>query len=324
MRGWSALFPGQGSQHPGMGRFLFDEFSSVRQLFEEASDTLHIKFRALCFDGSETDLAKTENTQPCLLLVSTAAARVLKQEFDFVPEAAAGHSVGEYAAVVQAGALSFVDAMRAVRQRGQAMQSAVPMGQGGMTAVIGLGLDQVQTLCRWGEKAAGLSPIEVANINAPGQIVISGNKQLLDWIPLHFSSEIFATPPPRVKFIPLKVSAPFHCAMMNPAQEVMASVLEAMHFSTADFPIVQNVNALPTRGPDELRQNLIQQVSAPVRWVECVQKLTAMGAVKAIEVGCGKVLTGLVKKIDSTALETFNINSLDDLKVVAKQLRCDS
>lgn len=316
---WSALYPGQGSQHSGMGKFLFDEFTVAKRLFEEASDTLGVNFKKLCFDGSEDDLALTENTQPCLLLVSTATYAVLHTELGFVPSVAAGHSIGEYAAVVTSGSLSFPDGMRAVRKRGQAMQSAVPLGKGGMTAVMGLEPEQVFELCRWAEKESGQSPVEPANINAPGQVVISGNKALLDWIPLNFKAEMFTGT--RVKFIPLKVSAPFHCSMMKPAQEEMAAVLGAMTFSNARFPIIQNVSALPVTVGADLRNNLIQQVSSPVRWIECVQEMQKYGANRGVEVGCRKVLTGLVKKIAPESFKMFGLNSIEELKTLTTELK---
>jgi len=317
---WSALFPGQGSQSPGMGKFLCEEFAIARQTFEEASDALSLNFKKLCFDSSESDLALTHNTQPCLLLVSTATARVLRTQFGFVPGSAAGHSIGEYAAVVDAGALGFADGMRAVRQRGEAMQSAVPVGKGGMTAVMGLEPEQVFELCRWVEKTTGESPVQPANINAPGQIVISGKKTLLDWIPLNFKADMFDGSP-RVKFIPLKVSAPFHCSMMKPAEETMKGVLGEMSFSKAQYPIVQNVSAEAVREGAELRTNLVAQVSAPVRWIECVNKLTSIGATRAVEVGGGKVLNGLVKKISGENLKVLNTNSVDDLKAIEAELK---
>jgi [acyl-carrier-protein] S-malonyltransferase len=316
---WCALFPGQGSQSPGMGKFLWDEFSTVRRTFEEASDSLHLDFKKLCFEGSDAELALTENTQPSLLLVSTATMRVLEEELGWKPAMAAGHSIGEYAAVVAAGALPFASAMQAVRLRGQAMQSAVPLGQGGMTAVIGLEPAQVEQLCRWAESESGESPVQAANLNAPGQIVISGRKSILDWMLTHFKGEMF--PGARVKLIPLKVSAPFHCALMRPAEEAMAQVLGEMPFAEARFPIVQNVNAEAIQSGEELRRNLIRQVSAPVRWIECVHRLVQMGARRAIEAGGGKVLAGLVKKIDSQNLTTFNINSLADIKAVEAELK---
>jgi [acyl-carrier-protein] S-malonyltransferase len=318
---WSALFPGQGSQHPGMGRFLYDDFSIAKRLFEEASDVLHQDFKKLCFDGSDADLALTENTQPCLVLVSMATFEVLRAEFGFCPEVASGHSVGEYSAVVASGALKFSDAMRAVRRRGQAMQEAVPIGKGGMSAVMGLEASQVFELCAWAEKQTGLSPVQPANINAPGQIVISGNKKVLDWLSTGFKPEAVSGEVGRVKFISLKVSAPFHCSMMKPAEDVMSDVLKSIDFGEAKFPVIQNVTAEATTNSATLRENLIRQVSAPVRWIECVETAVKMGARQAVEAGCGKVLSGLVKKIDSTNLQTFNVNSLEELKLIGTKLK---
>lgn len=316
---WCALFPGQGSQAPGMGKFLYEEFPVVRRLFEEASDTLSVNFKNLCFDGSEADLGLTENTQPALLLVSFAGFAVLRDECGFAPAAAAGHSVGEYAAVVAAGALPFADAVKAVRLRGQAMQSAVPVGRGGMTAVLNLAPDQVAALCDFATKA-GHGPVSPANINAPGQIVISGAKPALDWLSANYKPEVFPDFP-RAKLIPLKVSAPFHCALMKPAEDTMRIVLGEMKFGDATLPVVQNVTATAVTAGDELRGNLISQVCAPVRWIECVRELIARGSDRAIEVGSGKVLAGLVKKIDSANLRTFNINSLEELRTVEKELK---
>lgn len=310
---WTALFPGQGSQHPGMGKFLVDEFKIAKMAFEEASDALSLDFKKLCFDGSEADLALTENTQPTLVLVSTATFRVLSSEFGFKPVSAAGHSVGEYSSLVAAGALDLRSAIQAVRVRGQAMQSAVPVGQGGMTAVMGLEPKQVDALCVWAEKELNDTPVQAANINAPGQIVISGKKSILDWIAAHFKPETLGIQA-RVKFIPLKVSAPFHCAMMKPAEEKMRNVLGDIQFRDAGFPIVQNVTAEPVVKGADLRQNLVTQVCAPVRWIECVQKIQSLGATRAVESGCGKVISGLVKKISGDQLPVFNINSMDDLR----------
>jgi len=317
---WTSLFPGQGSQHPGMGKFLSDEFAVARQTFEEASDALHFDLKKLCFDGSESDLALTENTQPCLLLVSTATHRVLEKEFGYQPINAAGHSVGEYAAVVAAGALGFGDAMKAVRWRGQAMQSAVPVGKGGMSAVMGLEPKQVFELCAWAEKETGDGPVQPANLNAPGQIVISGKKTVLDWLSVNFKPEALGITT-RVKFIALKVSAPFHCSMMKPAEEKMAQVLGEMKFSDGKFPVIQNVSAEAVVSGQLLRENLIKQVSAPVRWIESVQAISQGGALKAAEVGCGRVIAGLVKKIAGESLPVFNLNSVEDLKVFETQFK---
>ncbi len=316
---WSAFFPGQGSQHSGMGKFLYDEFKVARECFEEASDAVSVDFKKLCFEGSEADLALTENTQPTLVLVSTATFKVLANEFGFQPAMGAGHSVGEYSALVAAQSLDLTSGIRAVRARGQSMQNAVPVGQGGMTAVMGLEPAKVNELCAWAEKSTGESPVQAANINAPGQIVISGRKSLLDWIGENFKPEVLGVSG-RVKFIPLKVSAPFHCAMMKPAEETMRQVLNDMPIREARFPVIQNVSAEPVTEAGQIRENLIQQVCAPVRWIECVETAARRGATRGIEVGCGKVISGLVKKI-TPKIEMFNINSMDDLRAAESALK---
>jgi len=317
---WAALFPGQGSQHPGMGKFLVDEFKIAKLAFEEASDALSLDFKKLCFEGSESDLALTENTQPALVLVSTASYRVLASEFGFKPISAAGHSVGEYSALVAAGAMEFRAAIRAVRVRGQAMQNAVPVGLGGMTAVLNLEPADVIRLCQWAETETGESPVQPANINAPGQIVISGKKTLLDWIAANFKPETIGTSA-RVKFIPLKVSAPFHCSMMKPAEEKMAGTLAEIPFKDAAFPVIQNVTGTPVQKPDDLKRNLIKQVCGSVRWIDCVHRTVGMGATRAVEAGCGKVLAGLVRKIEPEKITVLNLNSMDDLRAVESAVK---
>jgi [acyl-carrier-protein] S-malonyltransferase len=317
---WAALFPGQGSQSVGMGKFLFENFVIARETFEEASDALKINFKKLCFDGPEDALFLTENTQPALLLVSTVTFRVLASTSDIAISAAAGHSVGEYAAVVTSGAMAFTDALRAVRARGQAMQQAVPVGQGGMLAVMGLSEEQVMKLCKWAETESGLSPLEPANFNAPGQVVISGSQKVIDWLKENSKTEIFAPETPRMKLISLKVSAPFHCSLMKPAEEQMQLVLDATPFNMARWPVVQNVTAEATIEPGILRKNLVEQVSGAVRWTQCMARLKSMGTTRMIEFGSGKVLSGLAKKIDSDAEAPFNINSLDDLRALESVL----
>ena len=316
---WCALFPGQGSQSPGMGRFLFDNFPSVARVFEEASDAIGINIKQLCFEADDATLALTENTQPCLVTVSTALFRVLHFDMGFRPGLTAGHSVGEFAAVVAAGGMDFADAIRAVRARGTAMQSAVPVGEGGMTAVLNLSPAQVNEVCAWAS-AQGAGVVEPANLNAPGQIVISGAKAALDWLATNYSAARFPDHP-KAKLIPLKVSAPFHCAMMRPAAERMTEVLGEIQFRPVTTPVVQNVSARAETAADQIRRNLVAQICAPVRWIECVHTLVTAGCDRAIEVGPGKVLAGLVKKIDSTGLRTFNVNSLDDLRNAEKELK---
>lgn len=313
---WAALFPGQGSQSVGMGRFLYDNFKSAKVSFEEASDTLKQDFKKLCFEGPDSDLALTENTQPALLLVSKVTFDAVQEVAGTKFSAAAGHSIGEYAAFTTSGVLNFSDALRAVRQRGQAMQKAVPVGEGAMLAVLGLDDEDVIAMCAWAEKQSGLKPIEPANFNSPGQVVVSGSAKLAAWIRENAKPELFMAPGKtagRMKLIPLNVSAPFHCSMMKPAEEKMREVLTATNFSRANWPIVQNFTAEATQDPATLREQIIRQVSGAVRWTQCMQNLKKSGATQFIEMGSGKVLAGLAKKIDPVA-KVFNVNSLEELK----------
>jgi [acyl-carrier-protein] S-malonyltransferase len=326
---WAALFPGQGSQSVGMGRFLFDEFATARRLFEEAGDTLKQDFKKLCFEGPEADLQLTENTQPALLLVSTVTFNVVKELTGVEIMASAGHSVGEYAAVATAGVISFSNSLRAVRTRGISMQKAVPVGQGAMAAVMGLNEEQVLKLCQWAEKTTGLKPLEPANFNAPGQVVISGSASLLEWLRANTGPENLAQvfdlksdqTAPRVKLIPLAVSAPFHCSLMKPAEDEMRLVLSSMPFANANWPVVQNFSAKDSTDGTVLRDNLVRQISGAVRWTGCMARLKETGANRFIEFGSGKVLSGLAKKIDSNAETPFNINTLDDLRLFEAALR---
>ena len=316
---FTLLYPGQGSQQPGMGRFLFEQFPIARQTFEEAADALAFDIKKLCFDGSVQDLALTENTQPALLCVSTATQRVLRSQFGVTVKSAAGHSIGEYAALVSADAMPFAGAMRAVRTRGQAMQAAVPVGQGGMVAVMGLDPEQIETLCGYVVKNSGKSPLSPANFNSPGQIVISGSQSAIDWMKENVKAEtLWPVNTPRMKLIPLQVSAPFHCSMMKPAEDNMREVLNAMEFKNAVFPIIQNLTAQAHLTAQDLRENLIRQVSAPVRWMQSMETLKNRGETVCIESGNGKVLQGLLKKIDSEHFQVFNTTSLEDLEMIEK------
>ncbi len=316
----SLLFPGQGSQSPGMGRYLFDRFKVAQETFSEGSDALNFDLKKLCFESDEKTLALTENTQPALLCVSTATFRVLKSEINLNPEAAAGHSVGEYAALVAAGSLTFSEAIKAVRLRGQAMQSAVPVGDGGMTAVLGLDDDQVRFLCDWAVKESGFAPLSPANYNSPGQVVISGSMKALNWLKDNFKATVLPGDAKRAKLIPLVVSAPFHCDLMKPAEKIMRAALNQLTFKDATFPVVQNFTAeLVTKG-DLLRENLIRQVSAPVLWTQSIKKISAQGITQGIECGHGKVLGGLVKKIDP-ALKIWSTQSAEDLTLLAENIK---
>lgn len=325
---FGALFPGQGSQQVGMGKFLFDEFAIAKQTFEEASDTLKLDFKKLCFEGPESELALTENTQPALLLVSTTTFRVIKKELGVEIAAAAGHSIGEYAAVVTAGAMSLEDGLRAVRVRGQAMQRAVPVGQGGMVAVLNLTDDQVLKLCKFAEEGSGHKPLDPANYNSPGQIVISGSQKAIEFLLANQKSDeltkLFAPEMPRMRLIPLAVSAPFHCSLMKPAEDEMRLVLGDTEMTQAMWPIVQNVTAKEATDANTLRENLVKQVSGAVRWTQCMARFKELGVTQTIEFGAGKVLAGLAKKIDSAAPSPFNINALDDIKTLETALKASS
>ena len=311
------LFPGQGSQHTGMGKFLYEQFAPARLAFEEASDCLQINFKQLCFNGSDSDLALTENTQPCLVLVSTATQRVLRGLVDFSISAVAGHSVDEYSALVAADVLSFSSALKAVRTRGQAMQSAVPVGKGAMAAVMGLGVQEVEDLCAFVTNKSGALPLSPANFNSPGQIVISGNAKAIEWLRTEFKAEdLWPGTGKKIRIIPLNVSAPFHCALMAPAEKKMREVLTATDFNTARFPVLQNYTAQFHTQASEIRENLIRQVSAPVRWWQSIEALKQRNYKVCIECGSGKVLQGLVKKIDSEFFQVFNTSSLEDIKTI--------
>lgn len=317
---YALLFPGQGSQAPGMGRFLFDQFSEAKAVFEEGSEALGLDLKKLCFESDEKTLALTENTQPALLCVSIATFKVLESEFALQPRALAGHSIGEYAALVAGQSISYSDAIRAVRIRGQAMQSAVPVGEGGMTAVLGLDDEQVRFLCQWTERESGLKPVSPANFNSPGQVVISGSLKALNWLKDNFKSEVLPGDAKKCKLIPLAVSAPFHCDLMKPAEEKMRQVLQSIRFADSKTPVVQNYTAESVTKAEVLRENLICQVSAPVLWTQSIRKIRTQGVATAIECGHGKVVAGLVKKIDSE-MKVFGTNSMDDLKTLGDNLK---
>lgn len=312
------IFPGQGSQHTGMGKFLFDNFQVAKETFEEANEALRFDIKKLCFDGFESDLALTENTQPALLVVSTATQRVLRSQFGVQVSAVSGHSIGEYAALVAADSLSFAPAVKAVRLRGQAMQSAVPVGQGGMVAVLGLDPAQAEELCQWAVKNSMMGPLSPANFNCPGQIVISGSQETIDWLKANFKSDELFPTAKRVKLISLQVSAPFHCELMKPAEEKMREVLSSISFQDAAFPVIQNFTALNHTRASELRENLIRQVSAPVKWMQSMDLAKQKGWKQCIECGAGQVLQGLLKKIDSEAFQVLNTTSLKDLETIEK------
>ncbi len=286
------VFPGQGSQSVGMGRDLAAAFPAARETFEEVDDALGQKLSALMFEGPEADLNLTENTQPALMAVSMAVMNVLTREAKFdVKRLAfvAGHSLGEYAALTAAGALSLADTARLLKLRGQSMQRAVPVGQGGMAAILGLEFDDVMLIAR---QVADRGVCEAANDNAPGQVVISGAKAAVE------AAIALATERGAKRAIALPVSAPFHCALMKPAADAMEEALAQAALKAPAVPVVANVTAQAVTAPDEIRHLLVQQVTGRVRWRESVSYMKAQGVGTMTEIGAGKVLAGLIKRIE--------------------------
>lgn len=306
-----------------MGKFVYDQFPLAKLRFEEASDLLKIDFKKLCFEGHESTLSMTENAQPALLLVSTTCYDILFQNTGVKIHAGSGHSAGEYSALVSAGVLKLTDALRAVRSRGIAMQKAVPVGEGAMLAVLGLHDTQVKDLCAWAEKSSDWGPLETANFNSPGQVVVSGSAIAIAWLTQNLSSPNLkeAFPDfPKVKVIPLKVSAPFHCSLMKPAEDEMRRVLAPITFSSAKWKVVQNFAGKVFADPNKIREHLIRQITGPVLWTACVQRLLRFGCENFIEFGSGKVLSGLAKKIDSSSINTFNMNNLDEWNMLEQRI----
>jgi [acyl-carrier-protein] S-malonyltransferase len=282
------LFPGQGSQSVGMGKELAEKYPIARQTFEEADEALRYKLSQLCFEGPEEKLKLTEITQPAILTASVAAYRVLK-ELGPKPNYFAGHSLGEYSAHVAAGTLKFADAVRAVRNRGQYMQEAVPVGVGAMAAILGLPLQQVTEICR---EAAGDQVCQAANLNSPEQVVISGHATAVA------QAIKLAIDAGAKKAVSLPVSAPFHCALMQPAQDRLATDLKALSFQKPAAPVVCNVDAALVTDAEAARDALIRQVTGSVKWEPSVRLLIEKGVNLFIEVGPGKVLWGLMRQID--------------------------
>lgn len=282
------LFPGQGSQAVGMGKNLAEQFPIVQQTFEEADDALGMKLSQLCFEGPEDQLRLTEITQPAILTVSVAAWRVLNEK-GVKPNFVAGHSLGEYSAHVAAGTISFADAVRTVRSRGKYMQEAVPVGTGSMAAILGMSFDNVVKVCA---DAAQGEVCEPANINSPEQIVISGHAAAVER-GAKLADERGAK---RAKILP--VSAPFHCSLMQPAQERLAADLVKLNFAQPKVPVICNVDAREIENGASAREALVRQVTGSVKWSESMQLLITRGVQTFIEVGPGKVLCGLMRQID--------------------------
>jgi [acyl-carrier-protein] S-malonyltransferase len=301
------LFPGQGSQRVGMGRDLAHEYPVARQTYEEADDVLGFALSRLCFDGPEDELTLTKHTQPAILTTSIAVFRALAERglaFDVV----AGHSLGEWTALVAAGSIAFRDAVRLTHLRGQYMQDAVPAGQGAMAAVMGLDRAALQAVCE--RASAPGEPVEQANLNGAGQIVISGSAAAVD----RAIAEAKAAGAKRATR--LAVSAPFHCSLMKPAADQLAAALAGVAIAAPRVPVIHNVTAQPNQDPVRIRALLIEQVTAAVRWEESVQAIAAMGVTRAYELGSGSVLRGLIKRIAET-IETTTIGEPHEVKAFA-------
>ena len=308
------VFPGQGSQDVGMGRELAEAFPVARQVFEEVDDALGQGLRKLMLNGPEAELQLTENTQPALMAMSVAVARVLMSEGNFKLgdkiRCVAGHSLGEYSALTVADAFSLGDAARILKARGRAMQEAVPVGRGAMAALLGAEVEQAEEIAR---DAAQGEICAAANDNAPGQIVLSGDASAVD------RALALAADRGLKRAIKLAVSAPFHCALMQPAADKMAEVLAATKIGYPSVPLIANVTAASVSDPDDIRKLLVEQVTSRVRWRECVLRMKADGIDTLVEVGAGKVLTGLTKRIDKE-LTGMNVSTPADVEAFLKTI----
>lgn len=305
------VFPGQGAQAVGMGRDIYDQHDGARKLFDTANEVLGFDLSNLVFSGPEDQLRLTVNTQPALLVTSIAYLTRL-QEIGATADYVAGHSLGEYSALVCAGVLSFEDAVRTVRARGEFMEQAVPAGQGAMAAVLGAGREELAALCKQVSEEVAL--VEMANMNCPGQIVVSGTAEGVQAI-VERGKEIGAK-----RVIPLEVSGPFHSSLMRPAADRLGDVLKETEMKDAAIPVVANVTARPVTKAEEIRSLLVEQVVSPVLWEDSVSWLIAEGVDTFVEVGSGSVLTGLVRKIDRS-VTVHTVNSVEALEKAAEALR---
>ncbi len=303
------LFPGQASQYPGMGRDLTEHFPGARAVFEQADAALGFSVSKMCFEGSEEDLRQTENTQPSILTVSVAAYRVL-EERGMTPDFVAGHSLGEYSALVAAGSLEFATAAKLVRQRGRYMREAVPPGEGAMAAILGLAPAEVTEICK---KAANGEVVAPANLNSPEQTVISGKASAVKRA-VEIASQSGAK-----RAVILPVSAPFHCGLMMPAQRLLENDLRAAVFGPLRFPLITNADAEAITTGEEAREALIRQVCLPVRWLDSVHEMVESGVTTFVEVGPGRVLSGLLRQIDRS-VHSINVEDSASLQSTLEKI----
>jgi [acyl-carrier-protein] S-malonyltransferase len=306
MKSIAFIFPGQGSQYVGMGKELYENFSVAKRIFEEADDALHQSISGLCFKGPEEALKLTENTQPAVLTTSIAAYNVLQAEKGLIPSFTAGHSLGEYSALVASEALTFSEAVKIVRLRGKFMQEAVPVGEGAMAAVLGMERDQVEKVC---EEVSSGDVLTTANFNCPGQIVIAGHSKAVERAVERIKQE-------GKKAVLLPVSAPFHSPLMKPAGERLEKALGEISVTDLKIPVVTNVEAEVNTSKERVKGLLVAQVSSPVRWEESMRKMIEKGMEQVLEIGPGKVLSGLMKRIDNR-IETGNLEDLQTLKKIS-------
>jgi [acyl-carrier-protein] S-malonyltransferase len=308
------LFPGQGSQTVGMGIEFYTNFELVKKIFKEADDKLKYPISKIILEGPEDKLQLTQNTQPAILTVSYSIFRVLKDEFGFDFSSFkffAGHSLGEYSALVCSDCLNFEDALHLLHERGKAMQEAVPIGKGSMIAILGMKIQEILSLLKLQNNDGGVC--EIANDNANGQVIVSGNKEKVESFQNILKEK-------KIKSIPLKVSAPFHCSLMKPAANIMKDKIKITNFKKPQFRIINNVNANPEENPENIKSLLIEQIFSTVKWRETILKMREEGVKNFVEIGPGKVLTGMVKRTVKDAIG-FSINSIADIKNLKNEFK---
>ncbi len=308
------LFPGQGSQVVGMGSEFYNNFEVVKKIFKQADEKLNYSISKLILEGPEDKLQLTQNTQPAILTVSYSIFRVLKDEFGFDLKNFkffAGHSLGEYSALVCSNSLGFDDALYLLHERGKAMQEAVPLGEGSMIAVLGIKIEELMNLLKQIDTKKGIC--EIANDNAVGQVIVSGNKQKVELLQDFLKEK-------KIKSIPLKVSAPFHCSLMKPAAKIMEEKIQKTDFKNPLFNIVNNVTATPETNSDKIKRLLIEQIFSTVNWRESIINMSKAGVKDFIEIGPGKTLTGMVKRTIKE-VNCFSINTITDIKNLANEFK---
>jgi [acyl-carrier-protein] S-malonyltransferase len=308
------LFPGQGSQVVGMGSEFYNNFEVVKKIFKQADEKLNYSISKLILEGPEDKLQLTQNTQPAILTVSYSIFRILKDEFGFDLKNFkffAGHSLGEYSALVCSNSLGFDDALYLLHERGKAMQEAVPLGEGSMIAVLGVKIEELINLLKQIDTKKGIC--EIANDNAVGQVIVSGNKQKIELFQYFLKEK-------KIKSIPLKVSAPFHCSLMKPAAKIMEEKIQKTDFKNPLFNIVNNVTATPETNSDKIKRLLIEQIFSTVNWRESIINMSKAGVKDFIEIGPGKTLTGMVKRTIKEA-NCFSINTITDIKNLANEFK---